>query len=177
MKYFIIALGLFSFQSYASETNLYQQSIKSAQGNEIKISDYKGKALLIVNIATRCGYTGQLDDLEALYQKYKDKGFVVLGIPSNDFFSQTPENDKKVVEFCRLKYGVSFPLTSKVIVKGKKKHPFAQYIVDVSKEGEIGWNFTKFVFNRQGKFVDRFSSSVSPDNKKLIKAIEQALKE
>lgn len=140
------------------------------------LSQYKGKVVLLVNIATRCGYTGQLEGLEKLYQKFKDKGLVVLGVPSNDFGSQTPENNEEVKKFCQLNYGVSFPLTPKAVVKGPKKEPLFKTLVKSEKgEKEIEWNFEKFLIDRGGKLVKRFSSNVAPQDTQLVSAIEAAL--
>jgi len=140
------------------------------------LNEYKGKVVLVANIATRCGYTGQLDGLEKIYQKFKDKGLVVLGVPSNDFGSQTPENNDEVKKFCKLKYGVSFPLTPKMIVKGPQKDPLFKFLTNTeSGEKEIGWNFEKFLVDRSGKLVNRFSSKVEPEDDQLIAALNAAL--
>jgi len=141
-----------------------------------QLKDYKGKTVLVVNIATRCGYTPQLESLEKLYGKYKDKNFVVLGVPSNDFGGQTPENDKDVAKFCKLNYGVTFPLAPKTVVKGQDKDPFIKALLEqTSDESEIGWNFEKFLINKDGKLVGRFKSSVKPDDKELQNKIESQL--
>ncbi|MGK0367233.1 MAG: glutathione peroxidase-family protein [Thermoproteota archaeon] len=159
----------------SSEPKLFEQKVKSLKNAEINLKSYKGKPLLFVNIATRCGYTGQLGGLETLYKKYKDKGLVIIGIPSNNFGSQTPEENKEIGKFCRLKYGVSFPITSKVVVTGSKKHPLVRYLVKASGGKEIGWNFEKFLFDKNGRFVSRFLSSVSPEDSKLKQSIEKTL--
>jgi glutathione peroxidase len=141
-----------------------------------QIKDYKGKTVLVVNIATRCGYTPQLESLEKLYSKYKDKNFVVVGIPSNDFLSQTPENDTEIAKFCKLNYGVTFPLAPKIIVKGKEKDPFIRALLDQTPDkSEIGWNFEKFLISKEGKLVGRFKSSVKPEDKELQSKIESIL--
>lgn len=160
----------------SSEPKIFRHKIKSVKNTDIALESYKGKSLLFVNIATRCGYTGQLGGLEDLYKKYKDKGLVIIGIPSNDFGSQTPEGNKQIGNFCRLKYGVSFPIAKKVQVKGSEKHPLVQHLVKASGGREIKWNFEKFLFDKNGKFVYRFLSSIDPKNRKLIKYIEDTLK-
>lgn len=135
------------------------------------------KANLVVNIATRCGYTPQLKGLESLYSEYKSKGLVVIGIPSNDFGSQTPEKNDKVKDFCKLKYGVSFPLTRKIKVTGKNKHPWIKTLLEKSKDStEISWNFEKFLIDRQGTVVARFTSNDKPRSKKIINELENLLK-
>lgn len=157
---------------------MYNEKITIIDGakKETTLNEYKGKSLLIVNIATQCGYTKQLDGLEKLYAKYKDKGLVVLGIPSNDFGGQTPESDEDVKKFCKLRYGVTFPLTTKQIVKGDKKHPLvADLITADGKSAEIAWNFEKFLIDKNGKFVARFKSSVEPMSDELVKNIEKTL--
>ncbi len=140
------------------------------------LKQYKGQPVLMVNIATQCGYTPQLDGLEKLYNQYKAKGFVVVGVPSNDFGSQTPESNEGVKKFCLLNYGVSFPLTEKVVVKGDQKHPLiANLISQSSDKKEIGWNFEKFLIDKEGKLVERFSSSVKPEDKELTEKIASLL--
>lgn len=156
--------------------DLLSHDINSIDGKKMDLSSYKGKSILFVNIATQCGYTGQLKGLESLYQKYKDKGFVILGIPSNDFGGQTPEAEKDVKKFCLLNYGVSFPLTSKTVVKGNEKHPLVSSLLKAgSNSDEIGWNFEKFLLDKNGKLVGRYKSAVKPGDAELIKAIELAL--
>jgi glutathione peroxidase-family protein len=169
-------LGLFSFKTHGVEKNLFDFTINSPRGTKMNMQKFKGKSVLIVNIATRCGYTGQLDDLENLYKKYNSKGFIVLGIPSNDFGGQTPEKGQEVVKFCKLNYGVTFPMTSKVPVTGKAKTNFINHIVKSSGGDEIGWNFEKFLFDKEGMLVQRFSSSDKPLGAKLEKVLKGILK-
>lgn len=153
-----------------------EQSFTTVDGNKTTLQSYKGKPLLIVNIATKCGFTPQLSGLEKVYQKYKDKGLVVLGIPSNDFGGQTPEVDKDVQKFCQLRYGVTFPLADKVSVSGDKKSPLIQWLLNESaNKKEIAWNFEKFLVGKDGKVITRFSTTTSPEDKKITKEIEAAL--
>jgi glutathione peroxidase len=177
MKIFSLVASFFGAMMCFSAESLYQQNVTTIEGQKTSLSTYKGKPLLFVNIATQCGYTPQLSGLEKLYQKYKSKGLVVIGIPSNEFGGQTPENDKDVKKFCQLNYGVTFPLTSKTTVLGEQKSPLVQWLL---KEGpnnkEIGWNFEKFLVSKQGKVLARFESSVTPEDAKLAAAIEQSLK-
>jgi len=153
--------------------DLYQFNFKTSDGAEFKLNQFKGKPVLIINIATRCGYTKQLDDLEKLYQQYKAKGLVVVGVPSNDFLSQTPEADKEVVEFCRLKYGVTFPVVGKVKVL-KESHPFFKYLREL-RQKEVGWNFEKFIFDKNGQLINSFNSGTGPFDKNLTKSIDNVL--
>lgn len=157
---------------------MYNEKITVIDGTkkETTLNEYKGKPILIVNIATQCGYTKQLDALEKVYEKYKAKGLVVLGIPSNDFGGQTPEGDEDVKKFCKLRYGVTFPLTTKSTVKGNDKHPLiADLIAADGKKEEIAWNFEKFLLDKNGKLVGRYKSAVTPDDDQITKAIEKAL--
>jgi glutathione peroxidase len=150
--------------------------ILSNKGIAMDLSEYKGKVVLVVNIATHCGYTGQLDGLEKIYRKFKDQGLVVLGVPSNDFGSQTPEGNDEVKKFCKLNYGVSFPLTPKMVVSGSQKDPLFRWLTkSENAEKEIAWNFEKFLVNRSGKLINRFSSKTEPDDVQLIGAINAAL--
>jgi len=162
---------LFSTTNFAS--SFYDFNEKSVDGKELKFSEFKGKAVLVVNVATRCGYTGQLDDLEGLYKKYKSKGLVVVGVPSNDFGGQTPEGNKEVGKFCRLKYGVTFPLLEKRPVKGSAKDGLMKFLV---KDGEeISWNFEKFLISPKGVVVGRFKSGVEPGSDELQNSIKKNL--
>jgi len=167
---FILVLLSFGLQAEGTK-NIYDFSINASNGDAINMKDFKNKPILLVNIATRCGYTKQLDDIEALYQKLKTKDLIVLGIPSNDFGSQTPEDDAKVADFCKLKYGVKFPLTKKVVVIGDKAHPLIKYAVKESGGKEIRWNFEKFLFNSDGKFKARYESSKIPTEKEILAEI------
>lgn len=170
-KIILLVTYLFTFNLLASE--LYNISLKKTDGETLKMAELKGKTVLFVNVATRCGYTGQLDDLEKLYQKYKEKKFVIVGIPSNDFGGQTPEGDKEVAKFCRLKYGVTFPLTEKTPVLGANKPELIKVLMNNGPE--ISWNFEKFLVNKEGKVVGRFKSQVAPLSKELTGNIEKVL--
>ena len=171
MKLVISALILMSFSVFGSD--FHTMNIKSAKGKDISFKDYKGKPILMVNIATKCGYTPQLDDLEKLSKKYAGK-ITVLGLPSNDFGGQTPEGNEKVAEFCRLNYGVSFPLTQKIKVIGPEKHPVYKFLV--GEGNEVKWNFEKFLVDGEGKVVARFPSSTKPLGDELVGAIDKLTK-
>jgi glutathione peroxidase len=142
------------------------------------IDKFSGKVLLIVNTASQCGFTKQYKGLENLYNKYKDKGLVVVGIPSNDFGEQEPGNSQEIANFCKLNYEVSFPMMSKEIVSGSNAHPFYKWA-----KTELGfgtapkWNFHKYLLNRHGKLIDYFNSTTNPDSAHLVGAVENALKE
>lgn len=169
---FITAL-CFSMTLFASE--FYNQEIQLNDGKKIKLDQFKGKSVLVVNIATKCGYTGQLSGLEKIYQKYKSKDFVVLGVPSNEFGGQTPESDEGVKKFCKLNYGVTFPLTKKMLVKGKEKSSLYKYLISSTDNEEIGWNFAKFLIDKKGKIVKRYNSGISPESDELLKDIKSSL--
>ncbi len=175
VRLFII---LTAFINIAWGSDFYSIKEKSIRGEEFKISDLKGKTVLVVNIASQCGFTGQLDDLEALYKKYSSKNFVVLGVPTNDFGSQTPENDKAMLEFCQKNYQVTFPILTKSTIKGKNKRELYTFLTEKSSkdfQGDVGWNFVKFLVSKEGKVIGRFTSYVSPKDKDFIKAIEASL--
>lgn len=175
MRFILVLIAL---MSTAFGQEIYNIKEKSIKGEEFKMSDLKGKTVLIVNIASQCGYTGQLDDLEDLYKKYKDKNFVVLGVPTNDFGGQTPEDDKAMLEFCQRNYSVTFPILTKKTVQGKEKRELYKYLTEKTPkdfQGDIGWNFEKFLVNKDGVVVGRYKSSVKPDDKELTKKIEKSL--
>lgn len=176
MKFLVTFLFLVS-SAWAQD--FYSIKETSIKGQEFKMSDLKGKTVLVVNIASQCGYTNQLDGLEALYQKYKAKNFVVLGVPTNDFGGQTPEDDKGMLEFCQKNYQVTFPILTKKTVQGKEKRELYKFLTektDKEFKGEIGWNFEKFLVNKEGKVIGRFSSSVKPTDEDMNKKIEGSLK-
>jgi len=154
-------------------------TMKSLTGEDVPLSKYQGKVVLIVNTASKCGYTPQYEGLEALYKKYQEKGLVLLGFPSNDFGSQEPGTDKEIAEFCKANYGVTFPMFSKVVVKDDSKVPLYKYLTDEKndsqKYGEIKWNFEKFLISKDGKIVSRFRSAVTPQSDEVVKAVEAEL--
>ncbi len=155
-------------------TSLHEFSVKNIDGKETKLSDYQGKAVLIVNVASQCGYTPQYKGLETLYKTYKDRGFVILGFPSNDFGAQEPGTDEQIKQFCGLKYDVSFDMFSKVKVKGSDKVGLYKYLTEATK-AEVQWNFNKFLVDKSGKVVKYYASGVSPESPELKKDIESLL--
>src|SRR5262249_47438091 len=154
--------------------SFYDFEVKDIEGKDVKLSDYRGKVLLVVNVASQCGYTPQYEGLQSLYMKYKDQGLAILGFPANNFGSQEPGTNEEIKTFCSTKYKVSFPMFAKISVKGSDKHPLYQTLT--SGGGEVTWNFNKFLINRDGKIVKRFDSSVEPEGAELTQAIETALK-
>ncbi len=160
-----------TFSASVSETppsnSIYDFTVQNIDSKPVKMSEFKGKTLLIVNVASRCGYTSQYEGLEALYKKYKDRGFVVLGFPCNQFGSQEPGSEKEIKFFCTQKYKVTFPLFSKIDVNGDNAHPLYQYLKSQQKgvlsTEAIKWNFTKFLVDKKGKVLERFASSTKPE--------------
>ncbi len=152
----------------------YSYKVQTSLGEELQMSTYEGKVVLLVNIASKCGFTPQLKELEALYQLYKESGLVILGFPCNQFLNQSPEDSHEMVSFCELNYGVSFPIFQKIEVNGGNAHPLYQYLkAQKSQLGirKVKWNFEKFLVDREGKVVGRFSSLKKP------KELEAILKE
>jgi glutathione peroxidase len=154
--------------------------MNSIEGHPMPLANFQGKVMLIVNVASKCGFTPQYEGLEAVYEKYKDQGFVIVGFPANNFMAQEPGTNEEIKTFCSTKYNVKFPLYSKISVKGDDKAPLYQFLTDQAANprtgGEIKWNFTKFLVDRNGKVVARFESPVKPESPEVTSAIEKALK-
>jgi glutathione peroxidase len=161
-------------------SGIYEFTMKRIDGTTAPLSDYKGKVLLIVNVASKCGFTGQYAGLQKLFETYKDRGLVVMGFPANDFLFQEPGTNKEINEFCSLKYHVTFPMFEKITVAGGKCHPLYKYLTDKATNPEFGgkitWNFNKFLISRDGRILARFGSRTAPEDKDLISAIDAALK-
>jgi glutathione peroxidase len=155
--------------------------VKDIDGQDVDLSQYKGQVLLIVNTASQCGYTPQYQGLEALYGKFKAKGFEVLAFPANEFGRQEPGTDQEIKTFCKTRYDVTFPLFSKIVVKGEGIHPLYQFLTNPESDpkfaGEIPWNFTKFLVDRKGQVIARFAPKDEPESPKVTQAIEAALAE
>jgi len=158
--------------------NIYDFNVKDINGQEISMSRYKGKTLVIVNVASKCGFTPQYEGLEKLFEEYKDKDFMILGFPSNEFLSQEPGSNSDISEFCRLTYGVKFDMFSKIDVNGRNANPLYKYLkqqaTGILGTTMIKWNFTKFLVNQNGKVLNRYSPSTKPvemknDIEKLLK--------
>lgn len=159
--------------------SVYDFTIKGIDGNDVNLAKYKGGVVMIVNTASRCGYTPQYEGLQKIYEKYKDKGFVVLGFPANNFMGQEPGTEKEIKEFCTLKYNVTFPMFSKISVTGTDQHPLYGYLTNKKTNpdfgGDISWNFNKFLIDRNGKIVARFGSKDKPEDAAVTEAIEKSL--
>ena len=170
---------MFSFLNKAISENhqtLFDFQINSINGDKLKLSNYKGKTLLLVNVASNCGFTKQYDDLQNLYNTYKDKGLVVLGIPSNQFGGQEPGSDSEIKDFCETNFNITFPMTSKYDVKGNNAHPIYLWAKESYGKSTIPkWNFHKILINKNGRVEDTFASFTNPMSKKIIKKLDQIL--
>lgn len=180
-KLLIPLLLCFTFAAFAGTAKrVYKYQLKTIDGEPTSLAKYKGKVLLVVNVASSCGYTPQYSALEALYEKYKDNGLMVIGVPANNFASQEPGTEAEIKTFCSRKYHVTFPMTSKVSVAGADQTPLYHYLTDKTANpsvgGEIKWNFTKFLIARDGTPVSRFEPATKPDSPEVIAAIESELK-
>ncbi len=166
---------LFTSKSYSSEKNFFDFSLESITGDEIKLAEFKGKVVLLVNTASQCGFTPQYSGLQKIYDRYKEDGLVVIGVPSDDFNQELAKNSD-VKEFCEIRYGVNFPLTSIQKIKGSNAHPLYKWIAsNVSVIAQPRWNFHKFLINKDGDIVNWFSSMTSPTSEGLIKEVENAI--
>lgn len=174
MKFLLLSL-LMTSMALAADTNVQNIGIKDIDGKDTTLKAYAGKVLLIVNVASECGYTPQYAGLQALHEKMSGKGFEVLGFPCNDFGGQEPGSETEIKTFCSLNYKVTFPMFAKVSIKGAAKHPLYAALQS-AVAGEVGWNFEKFLIGKDGKVLQRFGSDVEPDSPELTAAIEAALK-
>jgi len=158
-------------------SSFYSIPIHSLDGQPLDLSQFKGRVVMVVNVASKCGFTKQYEGLENLYKEYKDQGLVILGAPSNDFGGQEPGTAEEIAEFCSLTYGVTFPMTEKVDIKGEDRHPLYQFLTQSSSahSGNVRWNFTKFLIDKNGTIVDRFSPNTKPKSKKILDAITTQL--
>ncbi|MDO4228253.1 MAG: glutathione peroxidase [Capnocytophaga sp.] len=182
MKQFFTTLILSVFaltnaqQKNSNDMTIYQFTVKDITGKDFSFTDLKGKKIMIVNTASKCGLTPQYEALEALYQKYKDKNFVIIGFPANDFKSQEPGTNQEIAEFCKINYGVTFPMMEKITVKGDNIHPIYQFLTQKKKNGvedsEVQWNFQKYLIGTNGKLEKVISPRTKPDDKEIIYWIE-----
>ena len=175
-RLFLALLIMLGGTAMAAEKTAYDFTFTGIDGKPLPLSKFKGKLLLVVNTASECGFTPQYEGLEALWLKYKDKGLVVLGVPSNDFGGQEPGNAGDIATFCKVNYGVTFPLADKTVVSGKDAHAFYQWAG--KQAGVLGspkWNFHKYLIGPDGQFLDWFSSPTTPTGPKITKAVEAAL--
>ena len=181
MKYtslLLTALALFMLQTLTAQDHFYKFKVNSLQNKEIAMDSYKGKVVLVVNVASKCGFTPQYKGLEALYLKYKEKGLVILGFPCNQFGGQEPGNEKEIADFCSLNYGVTFPLFTKIEVNGKNANPLYVYLKDKlpgTLGNDIKWNFTKFLLDRKGNPIQRYAPTTKPED--IAGDIEKLLSE
>jgi glutathione peroxidase len=176
----LLAASFLLATQFLSAASVYDYQLNAINYDKVHLSDFKGKVLMIVNVASRCGYTPQYADLEALYRNHKDKGFVIVGIPTNDFGQGEPGADPEILRFCRRTYDVTFPMMSKVSVTGNNPLPLYQFLTDMDKNaktgGAIRWNFTKFLIGKDGTILARFEPAVSPKDPVLVQAVENALR-
>jgi glutathione peroxidase len=160
------------------QPKLYSFSMKTIDGKDKPLSEYKGKVLLIVNVASKCGHTPQYKGLQSIYEKYKDRGFIILGFPANNFLRQEPGTNDEIKKFCTLNYGVTFDMFSKISVKGSDQDPLYQYLTKESPvPGVVTWNFQKYLVDRKGNVVEKFAPGTGPEEKEVIDKIEQLLSE
>ncbi len=162
-------------------TRIVHHAVQDIDGEQVDLTQYDGEVLMIVNVASKCGFTSQYEQLEAIYRKYQDEGFVILGFPSNDFMRQEPGTNEEIKSFCTLTYGVTFPMFAKIAVKGKEMPPLYQDLTSKERNGALGgsikWNFTKFLVGRDGHARARFGPAIEPDAPEVVAAIEAALAE
>lgn len=185
MVLFLTALVLSSVRCFADEAappeanSALDFKAKDIDGNDVDLAKYKGKVVMIVNVASKCGFVSQYETLQAIYEKYKDKGFIILGFPANNFLHQEPGTNDEIKSFCTLRYNVSFDMFAKISVKGRKIAPLYAFLTSRKKNpgfaGSIKWNFTKFLLNRDGKVVARFGTRTKPDSEEVIEAVQAAL--
>ena len=175
----LVVIAVMGMTLMAAEKTIYDFTLNSIDGQATPLATFKGKVVLLVNVASRCGYTPQYAALETLYEKYKDRGFLIVGIPANNFGAQEPGTNQEIKTFCTSKYHVTFPMMAKVSVKGSDIAPLYQFLTNKATNpntgGEIGWNFTKFLIDENGKVIARFDSAVEPDAPQVSAAIEKAL--
>lgn len=178
MKAISLIIGSFLFMSITADTTIYDFELNTLSGDEVSLSQFEGSVLLIVNTASECGYTPQYKELQKLYEAYNEEGFYVLGFPANNFGGQEPGSDEEIAQFCEMNYGVTFPMFSKISVRGDDQHPLYDYLTQADNPdftGDIGWNFEKFLVNRNGNIVRRFKSNVTPMGDELTSALKKVL--
>lgn len=158
-------------------TTIYHFKMKDIEGKQVPLEKFKGKVLLVVNVASKCGFTPQYTALQSLYGKYHDQGFEILGFPANDFKGQEPGTDEEIKQFCTATYGVTFPMFSKITVAGDQMNPLYKWLIDsADRHDPIEWNFTKFLVDKEGHVIKRFKPQVTPESPEMISAVELALK-
>ena len=160
-------------------SSIYDFTLDDIDGAPRSLADFRGQVVLIVNVASKCGFTYQYEGLQALYERYRDRGFTILGFPTNDFLGQEPGSEEQIKNFCSLTYGVDFPMFSKIVVKGRKIHPLYAHLTSKKTNpehgGRITWNFNKFLLGTDGEILARFGSKDEPESEELVAAVERAL--
>jgi len=169
----ILLGGLLALSAFAA-SSIYEFTLNDIDGKPMPLKTLQGKVVLVVNVASQCGYTPQYAGLQALFEKYKDRGFVIVGVPANNFGGQEPGSNEEIKQFCSRKYSVTFPMLAKVSVKGPGMTPLYQYLT-TAKGGDVRWNFTKFLVGKDGQVLARFEPAVTPDAPELAAAIDKAL--
>ena len=174
----LIMIFFFGNKVTANYENLaYDFQFRDLDGSTLSLSEYKGKIIIVINVASQCGFTNQYKDMQEIWEKYQKKGIILLGVPSNDFGAQEPGNNSEIKNFCEAKFGITFPMTEKVSVKGDKAHPF--YIWAKNNHGKSAvpkWNFHKIIIDKSGKIHETFSSITNPSSKRFIKTLENLIK-
>ncbi len=177
MKIFIVLISIFAVMNSSEKQSIYQFKVKDINGETFDFSSLQGKKIMIVNTASKCGLTPQYEKLQALYEKYKGKNFVIVGFPANDFMSQEPGSNEEIESFCKMNYGVTFPMMSKISVKGKGMHPVYHFLTEKSKNGlednEVGWNFQKYLIDESGHLAKVISPRIQPDDESITSWIEK----
>lgn len=171
-------LSVFMTASLITNESIYEFPVTDIDGNEMDLSAYAGNVLLIVNTASKCGYTPQYEGLQALYEEFSEEGLVVMGFPANNFMGQEPGTEEDIKQFCTLNYGVTFPMSSKVSVKGDDQDPLFSYLTSAENPdftGDIKWNFEKFLVDKEGNLVRRFRSGVKPESEEITAAVKELL--
>ena len=176
IKLFLLIILMSSFSSNISgnyDKLAYDFNFKDLDGSSISLSEYKNKVIVVVNVASQCGFTRQYEDMQNVWEKYQSKGIIMLGVPSNDFGNQEPGNNNDIKNFCEAKFGITFPMTEKVSVKGVNAHPFYKWAeLNYGKSAIPKWNFHKIIIGRDGKIIDTFASITNPSSKKFISTLE-----
>lgn len=184
MKYFTFIITLFTLtmenlqaQNNTDNQTIYQFTVEDINGKPFALADLKGKKVMIVNTASKCGLTPQYKELEALYKQYKDKDFIIIGFPANNFLGQEPGSNEQIASFCSINYGVTFPMMSKISVKGKNMHPLYQFLTQKSKNGvedsKVQWNFQKYLIGRDGKLEKVIDPKTLPSSDEVKQWIEK----
>ena len=177
MKTLFILIAIIAMMNSSDKETIYQFQVKDIQGNDFDFASLKGKKIMVVNTASKCGLTPQYEKLEALYEKYKDKNFVIVGFPANDFMSQEPGSNEEIESFCKMNYGVSFPMMSKISVKGKDMHPVYHFLTEKDKNGledsKVEWNFQKYLIDENGHLEKVISPRIQPDDESITSWIEK----